>query len=312
MSADIGRSVPRGAVQRDAELENCLDSLTRGSVNVDTDGARFVSLAGVRETALLLRLSPRQTAVRLLEADIWPEVFRRSRGTRTAGDIIRLLSSGVLVLGAGGLGGLLVQLLARLGVGRLVIVDGDRFEESNLNRQILCSREVLGRSKASVAASTVAGIAPFTEVSAVNAFADEASLDACLGGNSLEGTAFSGFFEKDGPPDAVCDCLDQLALEIRLERVCAKHNVPFVHGDILRDEGWALCSLPGQTRLGDLYGGKSPKGGTGSVTALAPALVATLMASLAEQVLLGSAQDLQDLPLLHVDASLPLVERFER
>ncbi|MBO4296067.1 MAG: ThiF family adenylyltransferase, partial [Desulfovibrio sp.] len=163
-----------------------------------------------------------------------------------------------------------------------------------------------------VAAEAAAQIAPFCEVAAVEAFVDEASLDAALGGPAPSAASpFAGLFGAGGRPDAVCDCLDQLALEIRLERVCARRGVPFVHGDILRGEGWALCSLPGPTRLGALYGGEEPQGGTGAVTALAPALVATLMASLAEQVLLGTAKGVQEPPLLHVDAFLPAVERFE-
>ena len=294
----------------DQELETLLEGLDQGLVDAGPDGVRFVRLDGVREIAARLRLSLRQTAVRLLEAEVWPEAFRRSRGARSAGDMVRLLASSVLVLGAGGLGGLVVQLLARLGVGRIVIADGDRFEESNLNRQILCALDTLGQAKARVAAGAAARIAPFGEAVAVEAFVDEASLDAALGGSCAEGSPFAGCFGGKGCPDAVCDCLDQLALEMRLERVCARWRVPFVHGAILRDEGWALCSPPGQTRLCDLYGGEEPQGGTGAVTALAPALVATLMASMAEQVLLGSGS-LQALPLLHVDAFLPSVERFE-
>ncbi|MCR5260134.1 MAG: ThiF family adenylyltransferase [Desulfovibrio sp.] len=305
-------ATPQSSIRHpDRELEACLGVLAEGLVDTEPDGVRFVRLAGVRKIASSLCLSLRQTAMRLLEADIWPEAFRRSRGTRSAQDMVRLLSSSVLVLGAGGLGGLAVQLLARLGVGRLVIADGDCFEESNLNRQILCSQDTLGQPKARVAAEVAVRIAPFCEAVAVEAFVDEASLDAALGGPAPGSSPFVGLFGAGRRPDAVCDCLDQLALEIRLERICARRSVPFVHGDILRGEGWALCSLPSQTRLGDLYGGEEPQGGTGSVTALAPALVATLMASLAEQVLLGTAKGVQESPLLHVDAFLPAVERFE-
>ena len=58
----------------------------------------------------------------------------------------------VLVLGCGGLGGYLIELLARLGVGRLTVVDGDGFEPSNLNRQLYSAPAVLGQSKAMMAA----------------------------------------------------------------------------------------------------------------------------------------------------------------
>ena len=51
----------------------------------------------------------------------------------------------VLVAGCGGLGGYLIEHLARMGVGRITAVDGDVFEESNLNRQILSAPALLGR-----------------------------------------------------------------------------------------------------------------------------------------------------------------------
>ncbi|MBR6468591.1 MAG: ThiF family adenylyltransferase, partial [Desulfovibrio sp.] len=237
-------AAPESAVRhQDQRLEACLGALAEGLVDTGPDGVRFVRLEGVRGIASSLGLSERQTAVRLLEAEIWPEAFRRSLGVRSAQDMVRLLSSSVLVLGAGGLGGLVVQLLARLGGGRLAIADGDCFEESNLNRQILCSQNTLGQAKARVAAEAAAQIAPFCEAAAVEAFVDEASLDAMLGGPAPGASPLAGLFGEEGRPDAVCDCLDQLALEIRLERVCARRGVPFVHGDILRGEGWALCSL---------------------------------------------------------------------
>ena len=78
----------------------------------------------------------------------------------------------VLLAGCGGLGGHLLELLLRAGVGGITAVDGDRFEESNLNRQILATRETIGRKKTEVARERVASINPDAEVVTFDAFLD--------------------------------------------------------------------------------------------------------------------------------------------
>ena len=67
----------------------------------------------------------------------------------------RLAVKKVIVFGLGGVGGYVVEALARVGVGNFTLVDGDTFVESNLNRQILATVDVIGRSKSAVAAERV-------------------------------------------------------------------------------------------------------------------------------------------------------------
>jgi hypothetical protein len=74
-----------------------------------------------------------------LEAGFLPGRYRRNRETVSTADQLRLFRSRVAVIGCGGLGGYVVEQLARLGVGTLVLVDPDVFEEHNLNRQLLSS-----------------------------------------------------------------------------------------------------------------------------------------------------------------------------
>ena len=122
----------------------------------------------------------------------------------------------VLVLGCGGLGGYLIELLARLGVGRLTVVDGDGFEPSNLNRQLYSAPAVLGRSKAMTAAERVRAIAPNTAVEPVQAFFTEQNSDKLVQGTDL-----------------VMDALDNLPARLLLEDTCDRCHVPYVHGAIL-------------------------------------------------------------------------------
>ena len=72
----------------------------------------------------------------------------------------RLAAASVAVFGLGGVGSYAAEALARAGVGRLILVDGDVVEETNLNRQLVALHSTLGRSKAEVAAQRVLDIAP--------------------------------------------------------------------------------------------------------------------------------------------------------
>jgi len=70
------------------------------------------------------------------------------------------------VVGAGGLGGTVIQVLGRIGLGRLTVVDSDVFDETNLNRQVFCTREWVGRPKALAVQSQMKAINPAVEVHA--------------------------------------------------------------------------------------------------------------------------------------------------
>ena len=86
----------------------------------------------------------RQTIELALKAAIFPECFERNFPSLTAAEQLILWRSAALVAGLGGLGGLQAMLLARAGVGRLFLADGDAFAPSNLNRQLLATNPTLG------------------------------------------------------------------------------------------------------------------------------------------------------------------------
>lgn len=109
----------------------------------------------------------------------------------------------VLVLGCGGLGGMVIECLARIGVGHLRVVDGDLFEASNLNRQLLCSTMNLGRPKTLAAKQRVMAVNPLVEVDAA-----QADLTA---ENALELLADC---------DVAVDCLDNIPARL----VCSRRR----------------------------------------------------------------------------------------
>lgn len=81
-----------------------------------------------------------------------------------------LMNASVAVFGAGGVGGAVIEALARSGIGRLDIVDGDTFSLSNLNRQILAVEAVVGKSKAEVAKERILSIHSKAQVTAQKLF----------------------------------------------------------------------------------------------------------------------------------------------
>ena len=86
----------------------------------------------------------------------------------------------VLVVGCGGLGGHIIDQLARIGIGHLRVVDGDVFEETNLNRQLLSCVSRLGHSKAKTAAEHVARVNPDSKAEAAEVFLDAANVSELL------------------------------------------------------------------------------------------------------------------------------------
>ena len=99
----------------------------------------------------------------------------------------------VLVVGCGGLGGHIIDMLCRLGVGALRVVDGDVFEETNLNRQLLSQLPLLGVNKARAAADHIRSVNPTVETEAVESFLSVENADAIA-----SGMAYSEAFQEGG------------------------------------------------------------------------------------------------------------------
>ncbi len=100
------------------------------------------------------------------------ERYSRNIPSVSAEEQAALARRRVLVAGCGGLGGYLIEYLARMGVGEITAVDGDMFEPSNLNRQLLSTQALLGTGKALAARERVRAVNPAVAVRAVEAFLD--------------------------------------------------------------------------------------------------------------------------------------------
>ena len=131
-----------------------------------------------------------------------------------------LMSGGVFIAGLGGLGGWLLEHMLRLGPEFVRAADGDVFDESNLDRQLLSAPTLIGRSKAAAAKERAELVAPQLRFEAVPAFVTEENCTELLSGCCL-----------------ALDGLDNVAGRLTLERGCAELGIPLVHGAV---GGWYL------------------------------------------------------------------------
>jgi len=130
------------------------------------------------------------------------------------------LDSTVLILGLGGLGSPVALYLASAGVGKLILVDDDEVELSNLQRQIIHTRQTIGKAKADSAAQQIEQINPTTEVEVRVERLTEAALDGAL-----------------KTVDLVVDCSDNFTTRHALNRACFRAKVPLVSGAAIRFDG---------------------------------------------------------------------------
>lgn len=175
----------------------------------------------------------------------------------------------IAVIGCGGLGGYLLELLARIGVGSIRAVDGDVFDESNLNRQLLSETTLLGTSKAKAAANRISRINREITVEAVDCFLTE---DNAL--SLIEGC------------DAVLDGLDNIQSRRILSSVCREARIPYIYGAI---SGWvaqAAISMPEDGLIETLYPADTVLRDK-SVLSFTPSLCASVQAALCVKLLTG-------------------------
>ena len=141
------------------------------------DGAApSIDLAATRRIATDRQVALLEVETAALECGIIPIRYARNIGTIGLEGQLKLLRSCIGVCGLGGLGGFITVYLARFGVGRLILVDGDVFEEDNLNRQELCHESDLGRPKVEVAAEKVAAINSALQVRVHHLFVDDSNI----------------------------------------------------------------------------------------------------------------------------------------
>ncbi|TET51465.1 MAG: HesA/MoeB/ThiF family protein, partial [Anaerolineales bacterium] len=191
-----------------------------------------VGAAEVEQLASAHALGRREVELAALDAGIAPRRYVRNLGTVGMDGQARLLRSCVAVVGLGGLGGYVVEGLARMGVGRLLVIDGDDFEETNLNRQLLSLRGNMEMGKVEAALERVGQVNDSVEIVGHTARLGAENLDTLLAGAQV-----------------VVDCLDRLHSRLVLQAGARRLGIPMVHGSIAGFLGQVIPILPGAPGL---------------------------------------------------------------
>ncbi|WP_295722260.1 HesA/MoeB/ThiF family protein [uncultured Methanobrevibacter sp.] len=150
---------------------------------------------------------------RFINMGYW-EIVSRQMSIVTKSQQERFKESKITVVGCGGIGGSAIEMLARMGIGKLTVIDKDYFDFSNLNRQLFSSTDVLREDKAKVVKDKLRLINPYIEV--------EAKIEEINENNISE--------LKDS--DIIIDALDNLVTRVILSRFAKENNIPLIHGAI--------------------------------------------------------------------------------
>lgn len=222
----------------------------------------------------------------MLEAGLLPARYQRNRQMLTVADQLRLLRSRVVVVGCGGLGGYAIEELARLGVGEIVAIDPDHFEEHNLNRQLLSSPARLGQAKVQAAAERVAEINPAVLLTPLQLALTQENGMALLAGAQI-----------------AVDGLDTISARCALAACCNAAQIPVVHAAIAGWYGQITTQFPDEEMMQRFCGEETADRGIEKELgnpAFTPALLASIQVADACKVLLGRGVPLRR-RLLQID-----------
>lgn len=234
--------------------------------------SKELALAETASIADDTKISLRAVEWFALDRGIVPRRYQRHMGCLGIAGQKRLLESCAVVLGLGGLGGYVVEELARIGVGKIVGVDPDVFDETNLNRQLLSTSMNLGQEKTAEAGMRLRKVNQATEYTGyavgLETLADEVYRNA----------------------DLAFDCLDNFESRLFLAKKCDLANLPLVHGAIAGWYGQVGVVWPGSGMLEKIYrrNGRGIETGLGNPPFTA-ALAASLMATAGVKVLTGKS-----------------------
>jgi molybdopterin/thiamine biosynthesis adenylyltransferase len=278
-------------------LPEMLSEASRLLTLPDGSNRSVISLLDTADIAQRSGRTRKEIDVLALEHDIVPERYIRNMDALSMKDQVTLLQSRACIVGLGGLGGIVVETLARIGVGAMTLIDGDMFDESNLNRQVLSSEHNLSQTKTAAALEKI-----LTINSSILIQDHTEKMDEENAVHLLEHT------------DIAVDCLDNIRTRFVLEKAAKKAGIPMVSAAVAGFYGQVTAIFPEDRGLELVYGPKQNLSATrGAETTLGNlAFTVALMASLecAEvvKILLNKNSDLRN-QLLIVDLKEPTFER---
>jgi len=264
------------------------------------DGKKLpvISLKTAASIANSQGISTKEVEITALKQGIVPRRYLRNIGTIGLVGQIKLLQSIVAVVGAGGLGSNIIELLVRQGIGHLIIIDNDRFTEQNLNRQIMSTEGNLGEYKVTVAARRVSKINSAITVTTFRERLTKENAQRLLGSAQV-----------------VVDGLDNLPSRLAVEQACRQLAIPYVYASIAGFGGQLMTIFPEDAGLLSIYGSSNtiPEQGVetkiGNPTAT-PAIIAALQVQEVVKIITGVSTPIRNQILL-VDARECAIDRIE-
>ncbi len=223
-------------------MKNIIDSIKKSSFfqNCPSDEkCSFISIDNIKNISYEFEKNFKEIEIIALENGIIPTRYARNFNALSSSDQIRLLKSKTAIVGLGGLGGSVSEMLARIGAGELILIDGDKFDETNLNRQALSSEDMINSSKVKAAEKKIKNINSSVIIKSYEKFINEKNA-----GNLIKGA------------DVVIDCLDNLKTRFILEKACKENLIPLVSGAIAGTMGQILSIFPEDKGFEKLYGNK--------------------------------------------------------
>lgn len=209
---------------------------------------------------------------------------RYTRNGLSCSDQLKLLQSNVAIIGCGGLGGRTAELLTRLGIGHLILTDPDIFSESNLNRQMFCTVETLGKKKVESVGDALQRINPALQTTRHPRQFDALSISTA---------------------DIVIDGLDSPGARKELSALCTNHSIPMIHGAVKEWYGQIGVEHAASGLIDTLYQQTTKNPLPPHVLAMTVSLIASLQAAEVCKLLLGTGVALGDgwlqCDLLHND-----------
>jgi len=241
-----------------------------------------IGLDALHKTAETFDCSLRDIEQIALNHSILPARFQRNG--LSCSEQLKLFQTKVAIIGCGGLGGRTAELLARLGIGHLILTDPDVFSESNLNRQIFCSTKSLGYNKVDIVGRELQKINPVLET-------------------SLQVSRFNTL--SISTADIVIDALDSTTARKKLSTLCQKHSIPMIHGAVKEWYGQVGIEQSANNLIDTLYQQTTENTLPPHVVPMTVSLVASLQAAEACKLILGSGLPILDgwlqCDLLHSD-----------
>jgi len=138
------------------------------------------------------------------------EMLERTK--RVIKDTGSIEKANILLLGVGGVGGYVLEMFVRLGVGSICVVDCDKFDKTNLNRQLLATTETIGRKKVLVAKERALSINPEIKIKTIS---------QKISPDNVSSIITTGY-------DYVVDAIDDVAAKVAVIKYCKDNNIPCI------------------------------------------------------------------------------------